>query len=237
VNLAKNVERMRISYAALLESRKLDSELVWPVADAFRAIMMAPTFQSYMDEEIGWRNLNSWFGWLSRTLAPGMMMRPIAEEVRDLLRSKALLAGVRGNMFADRYFFELSLYCDAVIMKMDISFIYGQASQVLGPLLSPLFVAGHAAAQVAERAAEKLAKKVADVAAKKGIQKALMEQPIYETIPDNAKPKEPMRFTLAWLNFVTNEREPAEAVNTILSEFGGRRGCESLAEWLRSANM
>jgi hypothetical protein len=170
-------------------------------------------------------------------MAPAMMMRPIAEEVRDVLRSKALLAGVRGNMFADRYFFELSLYCDAVIMKKDISFIYGQASQVLGPILSPLFAGAIAAAPVAERAAAKLAKKGAEAVAKYGIKKALVGRPDYETIPVNTKNYDPMRFTLAWLDFVTNEREPADAVAAVLAEFGGRRGCESLYQWLMSANL
>jgi hypothetical protein len=118
-------------------------------------------------------------------------------------------------------------------MQKDVSFIFGQASQVLGPILAPVAAAVSSAVPVVGRGI----KPAAEAAAKFGIRKAVVEQPRYETIPANAKPDDPMRFTLAWLDFVTNERAPAEAVTTVLAEFGGRRGCESLYEWLMSANL
>jgi hypothetical protein len=46
-----------------------------------------------------------------------------------------------------------------------------------------------------------------------------------------------MRFTLAWLGFVTTEREPVEPIATVVEEFGGRRGCEALCSWLKGANL
>ena len=225
----------RTAHAAVLASKKIDQELLKPLHAAFAEIKAAPKFQTYLKQEIGWKTLNSCFGWLERTLAPAMLVRPIAEEVRDTLRRKALLAGVQDRMFADRYFFELSLYCDAVIQKQDIDFIFCQASLVLAPLLAPVYAAAGAAAPVV-----KGAKTGAQVLAKKGAQKALVGQPTYATIPANAKPEEPMRFTVAWLDFVTTEAEPAGAIATIVTEFGGRGGrsaCLSLLEWLRAANL
>jgi hypothetical protein len=229
----KNKSRMRVSYAALLASKKTDAQLLVPLLAAFREVKSAAKFETYMNEEIGWKSLNSWFGWLERTLAPAMMVRPIAAEVRDTLRNKALQAGVHNHLFADRYFFELSLYCDAVIQKQDIDFIFGQASLVLGPLLAPVYAMVSAAVPVVGKGA----KSAVEAGAKKGLKKVLVDEPKYATIPANAKPDEPMRFTLAWLDFVTTEREPADAIATIVAEFGGRRACESLNEWLRAANV
>jgi hypothetical protein len=229
----KNKDRMRISYAALLAGKRTDPELLLPLMEAFAEIKAAPKFEQYMDEQIGWMTLNSWFSWMARTVAPAMLVRPVAEEVRDTLRRKALLAGVADKTFADRYFFELSLYCDAVIMKQDIDFIFGKASLVLGPLLAPVYAAVKAAVPVVGAGA----KTAVEAAAKKGLKKALVNTPTYATIPANAKPEEPMRFTLAWLEFVTTEKEPAEAIATIVEEFGGERGCTALCEWLNGANL
>jgi hypothetical protein len=44
-----------------------------------------------------------------------------------------------------------------------------------------------------------------------------------------------MRFTHAWLKYVTTETPDAatqDAVNIIFSEFGGKRGCRGLYELL-----
>jgi hypothetical protein len=229
----KNKDRMRVSYAAQLAARRTDPQLLLPLMKAFAAVKAAPRFEHYMNEEIGWKSFNSWFCWLGRTLAPAMLVRPIAEEVRDTLRRKALLAGVADKAFADRYFFELSLYCDAVILKQDIDFIFGQASLVLGPLLAPVYAAVQAAVPVVGKGA----KTGAEALAKKGIKKAVVGEPTFATIPANAKPEDPMRFTVAWLDFVTTETEPAEAIATIVAEFGGPRGCAALCEWLKGANL
>lgn len=58
-NQQKNRERSRVTYAALLESNRTDAQLLAPLIEAFYEIKFAPTFQGYMDEEIGWLNLNS----------------------------------------------------------------------------------------------------------------------------------------------------------------------------------
>jgi hypothetical protein len=233
----KNVERMRISYAAQLAGRRTEAELLLPLLPAFRAVKASPRFTTYENRQ---RFGGSWegrFGWLTRAIAPAMMVRPIAEEVRDGLRSKALLAGVADKVFADRYFFELSLYCEAVIEKQDIEFIYGQASQILGPLLAPVTGAVRAALPVVGGLVATGVKSGANIAAKKGIEKAVVSTPSTASIPTSSTLADPMRFTMAWLDFVTTETEPADAIATIVAEFGGRRGCASLHEWLYSANL
>jgi hypothetical protein len=46
-----------------------------------------------------------------------------------------------------------------------------------------------------------------------------------------------MRFTLAWLNFVTKERDPAEPIVKIVKEFGGMASCVNLLDYLTCSNL
>jgi hypothetical protein len=234
--------RMRVSYAAALAARRTEPELLKPLLAAFGSVKSATTFSKYMSEETTWRSLD----YLARAAAPAMMMRPIAEEVRNMLREKALLAGQADRPFADRYFFELSLYCDAYIQKQDISFVFSQASVVLGPLLAPVVAAAAVAGPVVQHAV-----KSAPSAVKFGVKKAVETNPATMAgvrLPEKTgaaadasrffgrgvKHVDPMRFTIAWLNFVTRETEPAADIATIVAEFGGERGCVMLRDWLKS---
>src|SRR5262249_22060294 len=47
----RNMERMRVGYAALLESRKTDRELLEPLENAFRAIKAKDRFKHYHEAE------------------------------------------------------------------------------------------------------------------------------------------------------------------------------------------
>jgi len=145
----RNMERMRVGYAALLESRKTDRELLEPLENAFHAIKAKDRFKHYHEAETAWFNCGSTAGRIMRAAAPAMVMRPVAEEVRDRLRALSLSFMKVDRAFAERYCFELSLYCDAVITKQDISFIFSTASLVLGPVLShvvaPVVAVGSAA--------------------------------------------------------------------------------------------
>ena len=268
---ARNMERMRISYAALLEARKTDRELLKPLEDAFNAVKLASRFKHYHEAETAWMNRSALAGRVLRAAAPAMIMRPIAADVRDRLRALSLSFMTADKAYAERYCFELSLYCDAVITKQDVSFIFGQASLVLGPVLAPVVAPAVAASQavgsaaasgvgagVAAHAAGAGAAKAVTtapkVAAKKGLEKLVVNEPAYSTIPvDSYKSKQtglvgfvsraassaddPMRFTLAWLNFVTKEKEPAAAVATIVKEFGGMSACVNLLEFLTCSNL
>ena len=265
---ARNVERMRVSYAALLEARKTDRQLLQPLKEAFAAIKMAPRFKHYHEAETAWLNRSAAPGKIMRAVAPAMIMRPIAEEVRDRLNALSLQFMTVDKVFAERYFFELSLYCDAVITKQDISFIFGQASLVLGPVLGHAAAlgakvgsaaasgagAGAAAAHAAGLGAGKAATAGPKAGAKLVAEKLVVSEPTYATIPvDDYKSKrggllgfvsratssadDPMRFTLAWLNFVTKEREPAEPIVKIVREFGGLASCVNLLEYLTGSNL
>ena len=233
--------RMRVSYAAALAARKTEPELLKPLLAAFNGVKASPSFNKYLGEETTWKSLD----YFARAGAPAMMMRPIAEEVRDALREKALLAGQTERPFADRYFFELSLYCDAVIEKADIDFIFGQASLVLGPLLAPVVAAVAAAGPVVQHAVKSV-----PTAVKLGVKKAIEANPDKIANVDlplasggaadlarlfkRVKRVDAMRFTVAWLNFVTRESEPAASITPIIKEFGGPRGCVMLRDWLKA---
>jgi hypothetical protein len=262
-----NEVRKRVCYPALLEARKTDRELLKPLEVAFDAIKSAPRFKHYHETETAWFNCSSAAGRFLRAAAPAMVMRPIAGAVRDRLNALSLNCMMADKIYAERYFFELSLYCDAVITKQDISFIFGQASLVLGPALSfaakPVVAAGSAAAKgvgaaVAAHAAGAGAAKAATAGVESGAklvtEKVVVSEPTYATIPvDDYKSKrggiigfvsnatssadDPMRFTLAWLNFVTKEREPAEPIARIVKEFGGMSSCVNLLEYLTCSNL
>ncbi|GGF21736.1 hypothetical protein GCM10011611_29760 [Aliidongia dinghuensis] len=233
--------RMRIAHAAALAAKKTEPELLKPVLAAFNDVKSTATFDKYLGEETTWKSLD----YFVRAAAPAIMMRPIAEEVRDALREKALLAGKSDHPFADRYFFELSLYCDAFIQKQDIDFVFSQASLVLGPLLAPVYAAAAVAGPVVQHGV-----KSAPSAVKFGVKKAVETKP--ETMASVQLPQatgamasigralgqvkrvDPMRFTIAWLNFVTRESEPAAPITTIVTEFGGTQACVTLRDWLKS---
>jgi hypothetical protein len=242
----KNKERMRVAHATQLAKKVTDLEYMTPLKAAFFEVTQSPGFGKCLDREVGWTNWSSWFDWSIRAIAPEMAMRPVAEELRDQLRSRSLIAGINNKVFADRYFFELSLYCDAAIEKMDISFVYGMASMVFAPILGPIMAVPSAAAKAASGAvagtatslAVSAGKSLAGMGVKAGLHAGLVDAPgqkmgaikKYENL-------NPMRFTLAWLDYVTSNAEPKKAVDVIVAEFGGAKGCDRLYEWLKSSNL
>lgn len=241
---AQNMNRMRVAHAAQLAKTVSEPEYLKPLIEAMHEITQSPAFAKYLDREVGWTNASAWFDWAARAIAPDMMARPVAAELRDQLRWNSLLAGRRGKVFADRYFFELSLYCDAAIEKMDISFIFGQASMVFGPLLAPILAipaaAAHAAAGSFAGTATSLSisagKALAETGIKAGAKAALVTAQGQKTVRKYEN-LNPMRFTLAWLDFVSSEKEPSKAIALVHAEFGGAKACDSLYEFIKSSNL
>lgn len=241
---AQNLNRMRVAHATQLAKTVSEPEALKPLIAALYEITQSPAFAKYLDREVGWTNASAWFDWAARAIAPDMMARPVAAELRDQLRWNSLLAGRRGKVFADRYFFELSLYCDAAIEKMDISFIFGQASMVFGPLLAPILAipaaAAHAAAGSFAGTATSLSisagKALAETGIKAGAKAALVTAPGQKVVRKYEN-LNPMRFTLAWLDFVSSEKEPSKAIALVHAEFGGAKACDSLYEFIKSSNL
>jgi len=243
---AKNMQRMKFAHATQLAKRVTDPEYMAPLLKAFGTLTQTPGFAKCLDAEVGWTNWSAWFDWAIRAMAPEMAMRPVAVEVRDLLRSKSLLAGTRNEVFADRYFFELSLYCDAAIERMDTSFILGQASMIFGPILAPILAvpaaaakaAGGVAAGYAAQAGMGIGKGLAEMGIKAGTKELVTTTP-GQKIGATKKYENlnPMRFTLAWLAYVTSNAEPRKEVEAIVKEFGGAKGVRNLYSFLKSSNL
>jgi hypothetical protein len=228
------------AFTAQLATRKLDKELIQPMTKAFNLITNTSgwgtpgtKFDKYYGNVTGYN-----MSWFERKLRGPMFTRPIAVEVRDSLKQMSLQYGVRDKMYADRYCFELSLYCDAVIEKQDVKFIFSQASSVLKPIIGP---AVDGVAEYAVKAGSKVAKKV--------IGSRLAQQPDNGYVSKNKRGKQldPMRFTLAWMELLLNEswdqfqwrgdEDPGDKFEVIIEAFGGRRQLAALYTFLSSKNL
>lgn len=241
---ASNLDRMRFAHATQLAKRKTEPELLAPLIAAFQTVAQHPGFAGCLDDEVGWTNWSAWADWALRAIAPEIAMRPVAVEVRDQLQGMALVAGQRSQPFAERYFLELSLYCDAAIERMDTSFVLGQASQIFGPILAPFLAipaaAAHAAGGVAAGYAAQAGMALGKQLVQTGI-KAGAKELVAPVAPQKAVRKyenlNPMRFTLAWLAFVTANKEPRREIEAIVQEFGGDRAVRNLYAWLKASNL
>lgn len=217
-----------------------DPENLKPMIDACNAITATKAFEKYVDAEVGWTNWSSWFNWAFRAAAPAMAQRPVTEEVTDKLRGISLgLEGRRDRQFASRFFFELSLYCEAQIEKMDIEFVFSQASMLFAPLLAPLIgipgqLAGKAgaAAKVATDGAMKVGKTLVEAGAKAGLKAAIAGPEVKKY-----KNLNPMRYALALWKFCVQEKQPAKEIQTILTQFGGKDQVIQLWDWLECNNL
>ncbi|MFY9510184.1 MAG: hypothetical protein WAQ05_04345, partial [Rubrivivax sp.] len=71
--------------------------------------------------------------------------------------------------------------------------------------------------------------------------KAGAKELVAPVTPQKAVPKyenlNPMRFTLAWLAFVTANKEPRKEIEAIVKEFGGDKAVRNLYAWLKASNL
>ncbi len=236
--------------AAAMEARVGSPAYMQALLSAFHDVKMSDGYERCWSNEAGTWNRNAMAGKVLRALAPAMAMRPMLEDVGNLLRRLALGAAANNHVFAEGYYLELSLCVDHMIEKKDIGFILGQATSILGPLLLPLAPAVSAATGVAAGVISK-AQSAVVAGLKKGVQVALADAP--PNVPGLPPPQrpmlpipglkptqvDPMRFTLAWMAYVTGGGEPATAgaVRTILAEFGGRGAVESVQAFLIANNV
>lgn len=259
VQLAPKDEDERRFYAnklglgAAKATRDTHQEHMGRVRAAFDVILSTAAFEACMDDEVGKWNRNALADKILRTLTPSMAKRPMLEDVLASMKRLAESAAADDRIYAEGYFRDLATYCDAMIDKEDISFVFGQASQVLGPLLAPALAAGASGMATLALPAQtmSLAKAGVQFGIKKGVQKALVDD---APAPGGAAPVvtkslmpgktstdavEPMRFTLAWMAMVTGGVTPAlaPAVKVIVDEFGGRKSVDSVYAWLKANNI
>jgi hypothetical protein len=218
-----------------------DPENLKKIIEACHAITLAKTFAKYVDDEVGWANWTSWMNWMFRAAAPAMMQRPVTEEIMESLRRMSLDEEInKDRKFAGRFFFELSLYCEAQIESMDIEFTFSQAALLFGVLLGPLLAvpgklagaAGGKAAQISTDLGVKAARFGIEMGAKAGLKAGLGTPQAKKYKNLNA-----MRYALALWKFITTEKQPADAIKIVLDEFGGKRRVERLREWLELNNQ
>jgi hypothetical protein len=238
--------------AALQSHWLVGQEHMAKLESAFLTVKGSDSFGRLLENETAKWNKSAMAGKILRALAPAMMMRPILQEVGSVLRGSANSAVTSGRVFAEGYYTELALWCDHAIEKKDIGFIFGQAATLLGPVLGPL-LAPVVPALVSSGMPTVAAKHVGSAAKtvlKKGLQSALVDSspqvpgapaPVRPIVPLpglSATPVDPMRFTMAWMGYVTNlgsgsmSSAESAAVNIILIEFGGRRSVEMMHEFL-----
>jgi hypothetical protein len=234
-------------------TRERHQEHMGRVRAAFDVIRSTAAFEACMDDEVGTWNRNALADRILRTMTPSMVKRPMLEDSLAMMKRLAASASAANRVYAEGYFTDLATYCDTMIGKEDISFVFSQASQVLGPLLAPAVAAGASgiAALALPAQTMSLAKSGVELGIKKGIQKAVVDAP---PAPGGAAPAvtksfmpgktskeavEPMRFTLAWMALVTGGTSPdlAPAVKVIVDEFGGRKSVDSIYAWLKANNL
>jgi hypothetical protein len=239
--LRKNRERRSLQYGRLLATSVSEQDYIAPINKAFQGIIHEPAFATHFFHEVGWENARSWTSWAIRAATPAILAGAMARDLSALMREMSLKAGVGGKVYIERYFFELALYCTAAEEKADVAFVFSQASMIFGPLLGPLLHAPlSGAASIAAQAGTGAGRALVGFGAKAGLKAALVDDPEAEGI------KQPvmlnggggvvrsinlMRYTHAWLHFVTEERETADTA-IVLAEFGGKRGCSKLLELL-----
>jgi DNA-binding ferritin-like protein (Dps family) len=243
----------KLALGAAKATRQTTQEHMGKVRTAFDMIRSTAAFDACMDDEVGKWNRSALADKILRAMTPSMVKRPMLEDVLAAMKRLAESAAADDRIYAEGYFTDLATYCDAMIDKEDISFVFSQASLVLGPLLAPVMAAGAAgaAALALPVKAVSLAKSGVEFGIKKGVQAAMVDAP---PAPGGAAPTvskslmpgktstdavEPMRFTLAWMAMVTGGVTPdlAPAVKVIVDEFGGRKSVDSVYAWLKANNI
>lgn len=133
-------------YAHQMEKTKWYRDHVADVLKVLAAIGTTRTFNQYLDELAGWKNLKSWARWAGRAIEPSILKKARFTAIVEVLTPQMQAASLRRAYFAQEMLEEMILICNAEKEKADIAFIVSQAFMVFGPLLAPFTAAAGAAA-------------------------------------------------------------------------------------------
>jgi hypothetical protein len=233
-NRGRNRERQNAIYTKMLSEKQTDREYRARIEPEFKKLLLEPGFTKFYRDETGWTNARAWGTWILRAITPEMVAGPGARNATEILRSMALGASVSGKQYAERYLLELSIYCAAAADRTDVSFIMGQAGTLLGAVAGPAISAVKGIAGTALSGA----KTALTIAANKGAQAAAVDDTSkvsFMFTEEDGKPtcleEDLMRFTHAWLRYVTAENGSRTAsASVVRNEFGGTAGCHYLYE-------
>lgn len=175
-------------YAHQMSKTKWYRDHVADVLKVLAAIATTRTFNQYLDELTGWKNLKSWARWAGNALEPSILKKARFTAIVEVLTPQMQAAGMRRAYFAEEMLEEMILICNAEREKADISFIVSQAFMVFGPLLAPFSAAagvaaaghvasstGSAAVSVATRGAISLGQNLAQMGVNAGAVAAEMD--------------------------------------------------------------
>jgi len=226
----EDIQRRSLKYAEFLRRTKTESESFKEVTSAFKTILEDPHFVKYLNEEIGWLSGTSWAKWAVRTIQPAMLSGFLAKDLRDELREMALTACSVRKPYLEQYLVELSIYCSAAADRADIGVAFAQASTVFGPLLGPLLALPSAGlAGAATSGGRAVATRIGGVVLRRQLVEIREDERQLGARKEKANL---MRFTHAWLKYVTQEAATdfptQEALERIFAEFGGKQGCRNL---------
>jgi hypothetical protein len=201
-----------------------------PIISAFLEIKDCPEFIACLDNQTGWTNAEAWFLWLLRNAAPSFMGGNSGEQNTASHQLFMWTFGINDKQeFRKNYLLELSKYLDKCVEETTINCIFSSATLIFGPLLAPYLIVSHGVGHVAA-ALNYGVKKSAEIATNYAARKIAIEKNEYN-YTENINP---MRYTLAWLEFILNYKgnDYRKQVNIIQTEFGGRKNCELLYEIL-----